>query len=67
MESIIAIYRMNELSRFVRARVIIKLGKALNYQFGANWTEPVVFELVSLLEPENEILKDENFIRQAKP
>lgn len=54
---------MTELDPKTRARVIIKLGHAINYQYSSNMSEPIVFELVSILDPENPILKDENYLR----
>ena len=50
MSEIIAIFRMTELSAETRIRVIKALGKALNYQFAANWTGEIVDELVGILE-----------------
>lgn len=61
MKSIIDVFRMNEISPETRARIIIKLGNAINYQYGANVTECIVFELVSILDPENTILNDERY------
>lgn len=52
---------MTEIDAKVRARLIIKLGNLINYQHGANVTEPVVFELVSLLDPQNPILSDPHY------
>lgn len=67
MDSIIAVFRMNEIDPKTRASVIIKLGQAINYQFASNVTEPLVYELVKLLDPENLILTDEHYLRLAQP
>jgi len=63
MESIIQIFRMTELSIETRIKIIIKLGVAINYQFGSNCTEPLVYELVLALDPDNEIKNDEQYLR----
>ena len=67
MDSIIAVFRMNEIAPKTRASVIIKLGIAINDQFGMNITEPLVYELVKLLDQENPILTDEHYLRLAQP
>jgi len=54
---------MTEIAPETRAKIIIKLGNAINYQYGANITEGIVFELVSILEPDNEILKNEHYLK----
>ena len=61
MKEMIFVYNMVELSPKKRAMIIIKLGRALNYQIGANWTEAVVYELVSILDPENNILEMDEY------
>lgn len=67
MKEIIDVFRMEELQPKTRAKIIIQLGRLINDQFGSNITEPIVYELVSVLEPENPIIKDEHFIRLVKP
>lgn len=62
MKELIEVFRMNEISPKVRAGIIIRLGQAINNQHGMNLTEALVYELVSILEPENKILKDRYFI-----
>lgn len=62
--TLIEVFRIDEISKSARVELIIKLGDAINYEHGANLTEPVVFELVSILDPENKILKDEDFIKR---
>lgn len=63
--SLIDIYRMTELKPETRSAIIIKLGKAFNDTMGMNITQPIVYELVELLEPTNEILKDLWFCNAA--
>lgn len=53
---------MTELDPKTRARIIIKLGKAINDTMGMNITEPIVYELVLILEPENPILADKHYL-----
>lgn len=62
MKELIDVFRMNEIDPKTRARIIIKLGKAINYEYASNFTECIVFELVSILDPDNEILKDERYL-----
>jgi hypothetical protein len=54
---------MVELSKKVRANIIIKLGNFTNAQYGMNITEPLVAELVFLLDPENDIFKKEIYVK----
>lgn len=63
MKELIEIFRMSEIDPKTRARVIIKLGIALNNQMAANYTESIVFELVSLLDPDNDILTNERYLK----
>lgn len=61
MKEIIDIFRMTEIDPKTRARIIIKLGRVINAQMAMNITEPVVYELVKILDPENEILKLDHY------
>lgn len=56
MEELIAVFRMAEINAKIRANVIIKLGELINFEHGANCTEPLVYELVKILDPMNEEL-----------
>jgi myosin-crossreactive antigen len=62
MKELIEVFRMNEIDPKIRARIIIKLGKAINDKMSMNTTEPIVFELVKLLDEENDILSDKHYI-----
>jgi hypothetical protein len=64
MNALIEVFRMTEISAENRAKVIIKLGDAINYQYGSNVTEPLVYELVSILDPSNAILKDKRYLQK---
>lgn len=66
MKAIIDIFRMDEVTPKTRAKIIIRLGVAINETYASNITEPLVFELVSLLDPKNEILQEPDFIKRAK-
>lgn len=66
MKEIIEVFRMIELSPKIRTSIIIKIGRLVNDEHGANITEPLVYELVKILEPENPILSDEHYMRMAK-
>ena len=63
MESLIQIFRMNELSIDTRIKIMKHLGNAINNQLGGNITEPLVVELVLALDPENGIKDDEHYRR----
>lgn len=66
MESLIQVFRMTEIDPKVRAKVIIKLGDTINFQHAYNITEPLVYELVKILDPENAILTDQDFLNRLK-
>jgi hypothetical protein len=63
MKDLIEVFRMEEISLKTRASIIIKLGTAINAVHCMNITEPVVFELVKLLDPKNDILTQERYKR----
>ena len=63
ISSLIDVFKMEEIEKKTRASVIIQLGGAINYEFGSNATEPLVYELVKILDPENVILKNEMYRR----
>ena len=65
MNDLIEVFRMSEVSAEVRARIIVKLGRAINDTYGMNITEPLVYELVKLLDDNNPILKDEHYIEMS--
>jgi len=63
MKSIIDIFRMDELSKQTRIKIIIKLGTAINGQEGMNITEPLVYELVKALDQNNMDVETEQYKR----
>ena len=65
MKAIIDAFRMEEVSKETRAKIIIKLGRAINDEYAMNITEGLVFELVSILDPDNEILTDEHYLKRV--
>ena len=65
MKAIIDVFRMEEVSKETRAKIIIKLGRAINDEYAMNITEGLVFELVSILDPDNEILTDEHYPKRV--
>jgi len=67
MKELIDVFRMDEIGPKTRARIIIALGNAINDQRGMNITESIVFELVSLLDPGNDILKNPHYLRYQVP
>jgi hypothetical protein len=61
VSSLIQVFRMTEISIESRINVIRRLGRLINDSFGANITEPLVYELIKLLDPnhpEVKILQD---------
>ncbi len=65
MNALIEVFRMSEISEKTRASIIIKLGMFINNQYSMNITEPLVFELVNLLDKDNPILKDEHYLKMS--
>lgn len=65
MKSLIEVFKMDVIPKKQRVDVIIKLGRAINNQYGMSLTEPLVYELVKILDPQNELLQDEEFIKRA--
>ena len=63
MKELIEVFRMNEISVASRCRIIIQLGHAINAQFSMNITEPIVYELVKQLDPENKDVEVEHYTR----
>lgn len=61
MKELIEVFRMNEVNPKTRAIIIIKLGIAINQEHGMNITEPLVYELVKQLDPDNEEIKSEHY------
>jgi len=53
MKELIEVFRMNEISVAVRCRILIQLGHAINDEHEMNITEPLVYELVKALDPNN--------------
>lgn len=64
MKALIDVFRMEEVSKETRAKIIIKLGRAINDEYAMNITEGIVFELVSILDPQNEILTDKHYLNK---
>jgi hypothetical protein len=62
MKDLIEIFKMNELSVQVRINLLIKLGRAINYEYGTNFTEPVVLELVRILDPNHPVCSDKHYL-----
>jgi len=60
--SLIEVFRMNEIDPKTRARIIIKLGNYINGECGVNIAGGIIYELVMLLDPENDI-KDKPYYK----
>lgn len=61
MKDLIEVFKMKEISIVNRCSLLIKLGQAINNEYGMNLTEPLVYELVSLLDQHHPILQDKHF------
>jgi len=67
MKSLIDVFRMKEINPKTRASIIISLGKCLNSQDPAYIdTDPLVYELVFILDSENKILENPHYIYAAR-
>ena len=65
MKALIDVFRMTEVSEKVRANIIVELGKAINMEYAANITEPLVAELVYQLDAEHEIFTNERYLKHV--
>lgn len=63
ISSLIEVFKMDMVSVESRIRIIKKLGRAINSEYSMNLTEPLVVELVLLLDPKNNIVHDEHYRR----
>ncbi len=63
MKELFEVFRMDSLSTHVRIRVILKLGELINREFGSNVTEPIVYELVKILDPNNKDVETDHYLR----
>ena len=66
MQALIEVFRMVEVTPQTRVRIIIQLGNAINMEYGMNVTQPLVYELVKQLDPDNEEIKNEYYTRHLK-
>lgn len=66
MKELIDVFRMNEISIDTRCRIIIELGHAVNAEFGMNITEPLVYELVKQLDPNNKEVESDHYKKHTK-
>jgi len=66
MKELIDVFRIYELPSKVRINIILKLGRAINNNYGMNITEELVYELVKTLDPKHPILDDEHYLRHVK-
>lgn len=66
MKSLIEVFRMSEITPKTRVKIIIQLGQAINDQYCMNITEPLVYELVKQLDPDNTEVENDNYKRHLK-
>lgn len=60
MEELITIYKMDDIKIDTRINLLIKVGDLINYKYASNVTEPVVIELIKLLNPDYDFSKHGN-------
>lgn len=63
ISSIIEVFRMTELEPKTRVKIIKALGGVINGAYGMNLTEPIVYELVKILDPSDPIMNSEHYLR----
>ena len=63
MKEIIDVFNMDNISIEVRCNIIIQLGICINAKYSYNLTEPLVYELVKQLDPNNYILTDKHYLK----
>ena len=61
MQAMLDVFKMEEISVKTRIKIIKELGTAINYRYSSNVTEPLVIELVLLLDKDNAIVNDEHY------
>lgn len=66
MKEIIEVFRMEEVSKEARCKIIAELGELINYKYGANLTEVLVYELIYQLCPNHQILSHVKFKKCAR-
>lgn len=66
MQALIEVFRMVEVTPQTRVRIIIQLGKAINMEHGMKVTEPLVYELVKQLDPNNEEINAKCYTHHLK-
>lgn len=66
MRELIEVFRMTEISIPVRCKIIIQLGRAINDERGMNITEPLVYELVKCLDPDNRDVETEHYLNMLE-
>lgn len=66
INSLIEVYRMQEIKPATRANIIIKLGMAINDHYAMNITEPIVYELVLSIFPDHPIKDDNHYLKICK-
>lgn len=58
MKAIIDVFRMEEVSKETRCKIMIRLWRAIDEEYQMSITKDLVSELVTQLCPEHEYLKD---------
>jgi hypothetical protein len=66
MNALIEVFRMEEVSKETRIRLLKKLGNLINCKYASNVTEPLVYELVLLLDPNDKIKDDTHYLSFIK-
>jgi len=58
MQELIDVFRMTEISPEARAKIIRRLGVCINDKYSRNITELIVLELIKILTPDSEEIKE---------
>ena len=55
--ALLDIFKHDTMNKESKIRLILVVGEALNREYGMNWTEQLVFELISMLDKNHKSLK----------
>lgn len=61
--ALLDIFKHDTMSNNAKVRLILVVGEALNREYGMNWTEQLVFELISMIDKNHNSLKSPRFDR----
>jgi len=65
MQELIEVFRMKELTVDTRAKILIELGKLINFKYARNITEPLIYELIKTMDLKSDFLNNP-FLQKLK-